>query len=144
MGRTAAGVRGMRLAEGDEICGSAVVEEGKMLATITENGLGKRTPFEEYSVHGRGGKGMKCHNITDKTGRLCGIAAISEDDDVMMISDGGTMIRFRAEEIRITGRAASGVRVMTPKPGERIVNFACVEREDKAEDETEITENEEG
>ena len=145
MGRTAAGVRGMRLAEGDEICGSAVVEEGKMLATITENGLGKRTPFEEYSVHGRGGKGMKCHNITDKTGLLCGIAAISEDDDVMMISDGGTVIRFRAEEIRITGRAASGVRVMTPKPGERIVNFACVEREeDDRGEEPETTENEEG
>lgn len=87
---------------------------------------------------------MKCHNINDKTGRLAGIAAISEDDDVMMISDGGTMIRFRAEEIRITGRAASGVRVMTPKPGEHIVNFACVEREDKGEDEPETKENEEG
>ncbi len=143
MGRTAAGVRGMRLAEGDEICGSAVVEDGKMLATITENGLGKRTPFEEYSVHGRGGKGMKCHNITDKTGLLCGIAAISEDDDVMMISDGGTVIRFRAEEIRITGRAAAGVRVMTPKPGEHIVNFACVEREEENREEPETTENEE-
>ncbi len=143
MGRTAAGVRGMRLAEGDEICGSAVVEEGKMLATITENGLGKRTPFEEYSVHGRGGKGMKCHNINEKTGLLAGIAAISEDDDVMMISDGGTVIRFRADEIRITGRAAAGVRVMTPKPGERIVNFACVEREEENREEPETTENEE-
>ena len=142
MGRTAAGVRGMRLAEGDEICGSAVAEEGKMLATITENGLGKRTPFDEYSVHGRGGKGMKCHNITEKTGKLAGIAAISEDDDVMMISDGGTMIRFRASEIRVTGRAASGVKVMTPKPGEKIVNFACVRREeDGTEEQAETEEN---
>ena len=145
MGRTAAGVRGMRLADGDEICGSAVAEKGKMLATITENGLGKRTPFEEYSVHGRGGKGMKAHNITEKTGLLAGIAAISDDDDVMMISDGGTVIRFRAEEIRVTGRAAAGVRVMTPKPGERIVNFACVAREDDDREEEAVnTENEEG
>ena len=134
MGRTAAGVRGMRLAEGDEICGSAVVEEGKMLATMTENGLGKRTPFDEYSVHGRGGKGMKCHNITEKTGLLAGISAVAEDDDVMMISSGGTVIRFRADEIRVTGRSASGVRVMTPKPGERIVNFTCIKRDEDGEE----------
>lgn len=143
MGRTAAGVRGMRLAEGDEICGSAVVEDDKMLVSITENGLGKRTPFDEYSVHGRGGKGMKCHAINEKTGLLAGIAAISEDDDVMVISDGGTVIRFRAEEIRITGRAAAGVRLMTPKPGEKIVNFACVKREEESnadEDAAETTE----
>jgi DNA gyrase subunit A len=133
----------MRLAEGDEICGSAVVEDDKMLVSITENGLGKRTPFDEYSVHGRGGKGMKCHAINEKTGLLAGIAAISEDDDVMVISDGGTVIRFRAEEIRITGRAAAGVRLMTPKPGEKIVNFACVKREEESnadEDAAETTE----
>ena len=136
MGRTAAGVRGIRLADGDEVCGSAVVDNEKMLVSVTENGFGKRTPFEEYTVHGRGGSGMKCHNVTEKTGLLAGIAAVSEDDDVLLISDGGTMIRFTAEQIRITGRPAAGVRVMTPKDGEHIVNLACVEREEEKETET--------
>ena len=136
MGRTAAGVRGIRLADGDEVCGSAVVDNEKMLVSVTENGFGKRTPFEEYTVHGRGGSGMKCHNVTEKTGLLAGIAAVSEDDDVLLISDGGTMIRFNAEQIRITGRPAAGVRVMTPKDGEHIVNLACVEREEEKETET--------
>ena len=136
MGRTAAGVRGIRLADGDEVCGSAVVDNEKMLVSVTENGFGKRTPFEEYTVHGRGGSGMKCHNVTEKTGLLAGIAAVSDDDDVLLISDGGTMIRFNAEQIRITGRPAAGVRVMTPKDGEHIVNLACVEREEEKETET--------
>ena len=131
MGRTASGVRGIRLADGDEVCGSAVVQEGRMLATVTENGFGKRTPFDEYSVHGRGGKGMKCHNVNEKTGALAGIASVSEDEDVLLISDGGTMIRFNAEQIRITGRSASGVTLMKPKEGEHIVNLACVAREEK-------------
>ncbi len=131
MGRTASGVRGIRLADGDEVCGSAVVQEGRMLATVTENGFGKRTPFDEYSVHGRGGKGMKCHNVNEKTGALAGIASVSEDEDVLLISDGGTMIRFNADQIRITGRSASGVTLMKPKEGEHIVNLACVAREEK-------------
>ena len=141
MGRTASGVRGIRLADGDEVCGSALVEEGKLLLSITENGLGKRTPFDEYSVHGRGGKGMKCHNVTEKTGKLTGIAAVSDDDDVLLISDGGTMIRINANQIRVTGRAAAGVRVMTPKEGERIVNLAAVKREEEQITDTENEEN---
>ena len=141
MGRTASGVRGIRLADGDEVCGSALVEDGKLLLSITENGLGKRTPFDEYSVHGRGGKGMKCHNVTEKTGKLTGIAAVSDDDDVLLISDGGTMIRINANQIRVTGRAAAGVRVMTPKEGERIVNLAAVKREDEQITDTENEEN---
>lgn len=140
MGRAASGVRGIRLSPDDEVCGSAVADGGKLLLTITENGLGKRTPFDEYTVHGRGGKGMKCHNVSEKTGRLAGIAAVSDEDDVLLISDGGTMIRINAKQIRITGRAAAGVRVMTPKPGEHIVNLAAVKR-DGEEPETE--ENEE-
>lgn len=141
MGRTASGVRGIRLADGDEVCGSALVEDGKLLLSITENGLGKRTPFDEYSVHGRGGKGMKCHNVTEKTGKLTGIAAVSDDDDVLLISDGGTMIRINANQIRVTGRAAAGVRVMTPKEGERIVNLAAVKREEEQITDTENEEN---
>ena len=141
MGRTASGVRGIRLADDDEVCGSALVEDGKLLLSITENGLGKRTPFDEYSVHGRGGKGMKCHNVTEKTGKLTGIAAVSDDDDVLLISDGGTMIRINANQIRVTGRAAAGVRVMTPKEGERIVNLAAVKREEEQITDTENEEN---
>ena len=84
---------------------------------------------------------MKCHNVTEKTGKLTGIAAVSDDDDVLLISDGGTMIRINANQIRVTGRAAAGVRVMTPKEGERIVNLAAVKREEEQITDTENEEN---
>ncbi|MBQ7982313.1 MAG: DNA gyrase subunit A, partial [Clostridia bacterium] len=117
MGRGARGVRGMTLAEGDYITGAAVVDERGMLLSITENGYGKLTPFADYTTHGRGGKGIVCHAITEKTGLLCGIAAVSMEDDVMMITNEGTMIRTPVSEIRVCGRPSQGVIVMRMTEG---------------------------
>ena len=132
MGRGARGVRGMTLAEGDYITGAAVVKEDAMLLSITENGYGKLTPFEEYSRHGRGGKGIVCHSITEKTGLLCGIAAVSMEDDVMMITNEGTMIRTPVSDIRVCGRPSQGVIVMRLSEDAHVVNFAAVKDEEQA------------
>lgn len=132
MGRGARGVRGMTLADGDYITGAAVVKEDCMLLSITENGFGKLTPFEEYSTHGRGGKGIVCHAITEKTGLLCGIAAVSMEDDVMMITNEGTMIRTPVSDIRVCGRPSQGVIVMRTTDGAHVVNFAAVKDEEQA------------
>ncbi len=134
MGRTAAGVRGMNIADGDEVCGSAVVEEGKTLVSITENGFGKRSEFEEYPVHRRGGKGVVCHKVTDKTGLIAGIASVSENDDLMLITDKGNVIRFKVSDIPVYGRTASGVIVMRPKEDEKITHFTFVEPEEAEEE----------
>ncbi len=137
MGRGARGVRGMTLGEGDYITGAAVVKEDGMLLSITENGFGKLTPFEEYSRHGRGGKGIVCHAITEKTGLLCGIAAVSMDDDVMMITNEGTMIRTPVSDIRVCGRPSQGVIVMRLSEDAHVVNFAAVKDEEQAAKEAE-------
>ncbi len=134
MGRTAAGVRGMNIADGDEVCGSAVVEEGKTLVSITENGFGKRSEFEEYPVHRRGGKGVVCHKVTDKTGLIAGIASVSGNDDLMLITDKGNVIRFKVSDIPVYGRTASGVIVMRPKEDEKITHFTFVEPEEAEEE----------
>lgn len=141
MGRAARGVRGMTLAEGDYITGAATVptpaeieaSEGKlMLLTITENGYGKVTPFADYSIHGRGGKGIVCHAITEKTGLLAGVATVSVTEDVMMITDEGTMIRTPVSDIRVCGRPSQGVIVMRLADGAKIVNFAPVRDDEEA------------
>ena len=132
MGRGARGVRGMTLGDGDYITGAAVVREDAMLLSITENGYGKLTPFDEYSRHGRGGKGIVCHAITEKTGLLCGIAAVSMEDDVMMITNEGTMIRTPVSDIRVCGRPSQGVIVMRLSEDAHVVNFAAVKDEEQA------------
>ncbi|MBO4770371.1 MAG: DNA gyrase subunit A [Clostridia bacterium] len=117
MGRNAAGVRGIRLRrEGDNadarVVGVAEVEEGKELLTLTEKGLGKRTAFDLFTAHNRGGKGIRCHRITEKTGDVVAIASVAPDDELLVISDSGIIIRVRVSEISESGRSASGVRVM--------------------------------
>ena len=134
MGRGARGVRGMTLAEGDYITGAATVPtpaeleaaDGKlMLLSITENGYGKVTPFHEYSIHGRGGKGIVCHAITEKTGLLAGVSTVSTNEDVMMI-------RTPVSDIRVCGRPSQGVIVMRLSDGAHIVNFAPVRDDEEA------------
>ncbi len=130
MGRTARGVRGISLREGDEVKGVAVVEDGKSLITITENGFGKRTDFEDFRVmKNRGGYGVICHNISEKTGRLAGIAAVDETDDLMMITNSGTVIRTPVSDIPTYSRGAGGVIVMRLGEGQSIVNFTKVAKE---------------
>ncbi len=140
MGRTARGVRGISLREGDFVTGVAIIEEGKALLTVTEKGFGKRTDFEDFRLmlH-RGGYGVTCHNITEKTGKLCGIRAVSDDEDLMMITDGGTVIRTPICDIPTYSRTAGGVIVMRLGEGQSLVHFTSVAHEE-AEEENETSE----
>lgn len=133
MGRTARGVRGIRLREGDYVVGAVRVEEGKKMVTVTENGYGKRTDFEEFRVKGRGGLGVTCHNLTEKTGLLCGIAAVDDGDDLMMITDGGTIIRTPVKDVNTYSRAASGVIVMRLAENQKLAGFTKVAHEEPEE-----------
>jgi DNA gyrase subunit A len=131
MGRTARGVRGISLRGDDYVTGVAIVEEGKKLVTITENGFGKKTEFEDFRVmKNRGGFGVICHNLSDKTGNLCGIAAVSDEDDLMMITDSGTIIRTPVVDIPTYSRSAGGVIVMRLNEGQKLVNFTSVPHEE--------------
>ena len=137
MGRTARGVRGIKLREGDEVVGVSVVEEGKTLITVTEKGFGKRNEFNCFSAHSRGTMGVICHKLTAKTGELAGIAAVSEDDDIMIITNEGTIIRMAVSGIPVYGSGStSGVIVMRLDDDAKIVNFAVTESE-KEEENTE-------
>ena len=138
MGRSARGVRGIRLTDGDIVAGVALVEETKKLMTITKKGYGKRCDFEDFTCHNRGGKGVVCHNISDKTGLLAGIAAVDEEEDLMIITNDGNVIRVPVSDIPSYSRTAGGVIVMRMAEETEIVNFAVVES-DKEEEKTEET-----
>ncbi len=141
MGRTARGVRGISLRDGDYVTGVAVVDETKDLITITRNGYGKRTPFENFrEMKHRGGHGVVCHNLSEKTGKLCGIATVDDEDDIMMITDSGTIIRTPARDIPSYSRTAGGVIVMRLAEGQSLVNFTKVKREEEDEDAEETVE----
>ena len=141
MGRTARGVRGIRLKGDDDVVGVSVVEEGKKLITITEKGFGKRNDFDCFSAHSRGTMGVICHKLTAKTGELAGIAAVFEDDDIMVITNEGTIIRMAVSSIPVYGSGStSGVIVMRLDGEAKIVNFAVTKSE--KEEETENTEGE--
>lgn len=132
-GRAARGVRGIKLKDGEFVVGVAIPEEGRSLLTITENGFGKKTEFSSYEPRHRGGSGVTCHGITEKTGALAGIAAVSDDDDIMIITDTGIIIRTSTSEISTYGRSASGVIVMRTNES-KVVNFTVVPREDENEE----------
>ena len=135
MGRTARGVRGITLKGDDYVIGAVLVSDEKTLVTITERGYGKRTPFDNFRVmKNRGGSGVVCQNVTEKTGRLAGILAVAEDDDLMLITDQGVIIRTPAADVSLLSRSAAGVIVMRLDSDRRIVNFTKVAREDEAEE----------
>ena len=132
MGRTARGVIGIRLRGDDRVVGVVATEEGKHFLTITELGYGKRTEFSDFRLmKSRGGMGVMCHNVTDRTGRVAGIAAVGEDDDIMIITDSGTIIRTAVDSIPVYGRSAAGVIVMRVSEGQTCAGFTTVP---KAED----------
>ncbi|MBQ3063449.1 MAG: DNA gyrase subunit A [Clostridia bacterium] len=133
LSRTARGVRGVKLREGDFVVGAVIVDDTKQLITVTENGYGKRTPFEDFRVKGRGGLGVTCHNLTDKTGLLAGIAAVTDDDDLMMITNTGTVIRTPVAQINTYSRTAAGVIVMRLGEGQTLAGFSQVAHEDEEE-----------
>lgn len=133
MGRGARGVKGMTLSDGDYIVGCAVISEDKALLTITEGGFGKRCEFDNFSAHNRGVKGVMCHGISERTGKLAGIAAVGESDDIMMITNDGTIIRTPVSGIPFYGRSAGGVIVMRLSEGSSLVNFARLENDEELE-----------
>ncbi len=149
MGRTATGVRGIRLRDGDYCVGAARVHEGCSLLSVTENGYGKRTAIEEY-VRGangapqrRGGMGLKNYNVTEKTGKVADVKVVCDDDDILMISDDGTIIRMGAETISTFGRATQGIRLMRLIEGSKVISIARTDKEEEeleagTEDPTEV------
>ena len=130
MSRMAAGVKGVTLRDGDQVVGAAAITENQEVLIITEKGYGKRTSATEYPTKGRGGKGIKTANITEKNGNLAGIVTVSGDEDIMVITDTGVIIRTAVANISQTGRATQGVKVMRLDDSARIVTFALVEPEE--------------
>ena len=131
MGRTARGVKGISLREGDFVKGVAIVDETKDLITVTENGYGKRTPFEHFrTMRNRGGYGVVCHRLTEKTGKLAGLAVASDEDDLMLITDTGTIIRTPVRFISSYSRTAGGVILMRLSEGQKLVNMTKVPNQD--------------
>ena len=142
MGRDAAGVRGIMLTDGDYVVGAEKAEEGKTLLTVTQNGYGKRTALTEYlrtgpngekQAQSRGGKGLKNYNITPKTGNVAGCRVVSESDDVMLIENGGVIIRIPASSINVYKRDVQGVIVMRIDDGNQVVSLERVEKMDEEE-----------
>ena len=132
MGRTARGVIGIRLRGDDRVVGVVATEEGKHFLTITELGYGKRTEFSDFRLmKSRGGMGVMCHNVTERTGRVAGIAAVGEDDDIMIITDSGTIIRTAVDSIPVYGRSAAGVIVMRVSEGQTCAGFTTVPKADE-------------
>ena len=130
MSRMAAGVKGVTLRDGDQVVGAAAITEDQEVLIITEKGYGKRTSATEYPTKGRGGKGIKTANITDKNGNLAGIVTVSGDEDIMVITDTGVIIRTAVANISQTGRVTQGVKVMRLDDTARIVTFDLVEPEE--------------
>ena len=141
IGRVGAGVRGITLDEGDEVVGMICIEpESKQdVLVLSENGYGKRTDLEEYRITNRGGKGVKTINITDKTGKLVSIQAVTDANDLMIINRSGTTIRTAVDGIRMAGRATQGVRIINLREGDSIASVMAVPKSDDAEDVIEAT-----
>ena len=142
LGRNAMGVRGIRLREGDYVVGAGNSLAGEAVLTITENGYGKRTLLSEYSIHGRGGIGIKNYQVTDKTGGIADVKMVNPGEDILVISDDGTIIRMAVDHISVLGRSTQGVRIMRLAEGSRVISIERTERE-QGEDEAEEAEAEE-
>ena len=139
VGRTAQGVLGIRVSDDDEVIGMETITENKdnTLLAITENGFGKRTELDEYRVQTRGGKGVITYKITSKTGDIVGVRIANENQDVMMITDKGTLIRIGVKEVSILGRATQGVTLMRTNDGGKVVSIETIRDEEKLEEDTE-------
>ena len=142
MGRASMGVMGIRPRDGDAVVGLSKVTEGSTLLVASENGLGKRTSFEDYRRQSRGGKGVKTMNITAKTGPVVGAVTVTDEDQLMLMTSTGQNIRIRVSEIRETGRVAQGVKLLTLKEGEKLQSISLVapdgEDEDRSADPAEL------
>lgn len=133
MGRSAAGVRGAKLQEGDCVIGAAPLDSDSNVFVISENGFGKQTPATEYPIKGRGGKGIKTVNVTAKNGPLAGLTTVKGDEDIMLVTDKGVIIRFGIETVSQTGRAAVGVHLIRMDDDSKVATMAKVAKEDQTD-----------
>lgn len=133
MGRSAAGVRGAKLREGDCVIGAAPLDSDSNVFVISENGFGKQTPAAEYPIKGRGGKGIKTVNVTAKNGPLAGLTTVKGDEDIMLVTDKGVIIRFGIETVSQTGRAAVGVHLIRMDDDSKVATMAKVAKEDQTD-----------
>ena len=137
VGRTARGVKAIKLDEGDSVISSILAEDDQNLLIVTENGMGKRTPFSEFKIQHRGGRGVHCHNVTEKTGLIAGAKAVTDNDDVVIISSDGVLIRIRVEDVPTYRRTSSGVKIMRVGGDTKVMNIAPLpktEEDELAED----------
>ena len=142
MGRDAVGVRGIKLKDGDYLVGGEIVQPDKLLFSVTENGYGKRTSPDEFSAQNRGGQGVKAYQCTAKTGNVAAVAMVAENEDLMMISDDGTIIRTGAGGVSVISRATQGVKVMTVAEGVKVIGLAVADPdEEEPSDESEAGES---
>ena len=137
MGRVSMGVRGISLREDDQVIGMQTDADGGLALMVTENGLGKRTKLEEFTPHHRGGKGMICYKINEKTGKLVGFKTVDDDCDIMMVTTGGIIIRIHVSDVSIQGRSASGVKVMNITDDVKVAGITTVESEEETDEEEE-------
>ncbi len=128
MGRTARGVRAISLNEGDEVIGATVPKEGEQVLTATEKGLGKRTQIDAFRAQKRGGKGIKVNKITERTGNIVGITAVKDEDELLMITSEGVIIRIKVAQISSIGRNAQGVKLINVSDDVKVV---CIEKVDE-------------
>jgi DNA gyrase subunit A len=143
MGRAARGVKGITLSGDDVVVGVCVVNDEKTILTVTERGMGKRSPFSDFrEMKHRGGRGVTCHNISDKTGKLASIITVSDDDDIMLITNEGTIIRTSVSGINVYSRTASGVIIMRLDENSTIKKVARLEKQEDIDAESEAIDRE--
>jgi gyrA: DNA gyrase, A subunit len=133
-GRTSMGVRGMNLVDRDEVIGMQIDSQGTDLLIVSEYGMGKRTSIDEFTAQNRGGKGVKCYKITEKTGNVVGVKAVDEDNEIMIINTEGIIIRMKCDGISELGRVTSGVKLINLPEGDKVACIAKVRRGDESED----------
>ena len=134
MGRTAAGVRGIRLTSGDRVVGVVVLSTDSSILTVTENGYGKRSPESEYRTQRRGGKGIIAIKASERNGLIIGAMQVVDEDDVMLIADSGKIIRMGMDHVRVIGRNTQGVRLINLQPGEKVVGMDQTAADDEEEE----------
>ena len=136
MGRNSMGVRGIRLNPGDEVIGMELAEETKSLLTVTEHGYGKRSPIVDYRLISRGGKGVRNIKTSSRNGKVVSIKTVSDEDEIIAISENGIVIRMQAKDISIIGRNTQGVRIMRLREGDKVTTVAKIVTNSVEEDES--------
>ena len=134
-GRVSMGVIGMSLADGDEVVGMQLNTQGEHLLIVSERGLGKRTSIDEFTAQNRGGKGVKCYKITEKTGNLVGVKAVNDDNEIMIINTEGIIIRMKVSDISILGRVTSGVKLINMENDVTVASITKVKEDETLEGE---------